>query len=131
MEDENISIEADDEYQSLARPFTIFMVGLIVLLSFSFFVFYATMRSRCMGIASGYLKAIETAYQTGEFRFNKEFPENNFETGIYLVHVSKIKSSNASEPIIVRIEIKDRFFSVIQYSEELKLIPMLDITTTQ
>jgi hypothetical protein len=127
MEDENISIEPGEEVsQSLARGFTIFMVGLIVVLSVSLFVFYATVRSRCMGIADGYLKAIETAYQTGEYHFNKDFPENNFETGIYQVHVTK-KIVSTTDPIIIRIEIKDRFFNVTHYTEELKLIPMLDI----
>jgi hypothetical protein len=127
MATEDDSLEEEDLINpSPARAFTTFMVAVTVLVALSLFVLYSTMRSRCIGITTGYLKAIETAYQTGEYRFNDNYPNNNFETGIYKVYVNVIKSKSESGPIILRVEVKDRFFSVTHYSEELKLIPMLD-----
>lgn len=125
--DDDDNVEIDETEQSPARIFTILFVGIVLFISLSLFIFYSTVRSKCIGISTGYLKAIETAYQTGEYRIDSHFPNNKFETGIYSVHVSKILSKSENGPIIIRIEIKDKFFNITHYSEELKLIPLLDI----
>jgi len=117
-------INPEDELPPAARAVAIFMVILISISSVSLFVLYSTMRSRSIGIATGYLKAIEYVYQSGELSFEKDLPVQSFETGIYKVNVNSVKSQATSNAIIVRIEIKDKFFSVTHYSEELKLIPM-------
>ncbi len=118
--------ETDEEFQSPARAVTLFFVVIVVVLSLSLFIFYSTLRSRSMGIATGYLKAIETAYQTGEYHFSKDFPENTFETGIYKVYIKTIISKEENGPIILRVEIKDKFFNVTHHTEELKLIPTIN-----
>lgn len=121
--------EEDELNSGLARGLTLFLVSLIVLLSLSLFIFYSTVRARSIGIATGYLKAIEIGYQSGEFKFGKEVNDRSFETGIYKVRVVTSRAADQNESILVKVEVKDKFFSVTHYEEELKLIPTIEPET--
>lgn len=112
--------------EGFARGVVLFLVGLITLLSLSLFIFYSTVRARSIGIASGYLKAIEISYESGELKIGKEPNEKTFETGIYNVRVTTSRFPDQNESIVVKVEVKDKFFSVTQYTEELKLIPTIE-----
>ncbi|MBC7473371.1 MAG: hypothetical protein H7263_03695 [Candidatus Sericytochromatia bacterium] len=121
------SIDEQDLDNNFTRGFTIFTVGLVVILSLSLFVFYATVRARSIGIATGYLKALEIAYEAGEFRVGKNSNERSFETGIYKVKVTTLRAKDQSESIVFKVEVKDKFFLVTQYMEELRLIPTIEV----
>lgn len=118
-------IEIDEDAK---RGFTFFVVGLVFLISISLLFFYSTLRARSIGIATGYLKAVEIGYQTGEYKF-KNLPSYSFDSGIYKVNVSSNKANDVNESLVIRVEIQDKFFMVTHYSEQLKLIPTLEAET--
>lgn len=108
-----------------AKGFTFFIVGLISLLSISLLVFYSTVRARSIGIATGYLKAVELGYQNGEYNF-KNLPAHSFDTGMYKVNISSNKATDENGSLVVKVQVQDKFFMVTHYSEQLKLIPTLE-----
>lgn len=123
--EEHIVEESLDE-KSL-RGLALFFVTILLISSFTLISFYSSLRSRCIGIADGYIKAIETMYQISDYKEIKEFPDkNNFETGIYKVYITLKKSKSIEEPIILKIEIRDRFFNIKHYSREVKFLPISD-----
>ena len=123
-ETEKIDTEIEID-ENAKRGFTFFVVGLVFLISISLLFFYSTLRARSIGIATGYLKAVEMGYQTGEYKF-KNLPSYSFDSGIYKVNVSSNKANDVNESLVIRVEIQDKFFMVTHYSEQLKLIPTLE-----
>lgn len=113
--------ESTDEIDSVPRGFIIFSVSVILLVTVSSLLFFSTLRSRCIGLASGYLKAVELSYQTGELSFSKDFKDKDFETGIYKVKVF-IKKNEEDGIINVKVSVSDKIFNLNHYTEELKLI---------
>lgn len=111
--------------EETARGFTFFIIGIVFLISVSLLFFYSTVRARSIGIATGYLKAVEVGYQTGEYKF-KNLPSYSFDTGIYKVNVSSNKAPDENGSLVVKIEVQDKFFMVTHYSEQLKIIPTLE-----
>ena len=124
MSDKNEAIEEILD-EKIARKLAVSFLTIIIIFLFVFITFYSSLRSRCIGIADGYIKAIETVYQFSENSITKDFPEsNNFETGIYNVLITFKKSKSIEEPIILRIEIRDKFFNIKHYSKEVKFVPI-------
>lgn len=123
-ETEKIDTEIEID-ENAKRGFTFFVVGLVFLISISLLFFYSTLRARSIGIATGYLKAVEMGYQTGEYKF-KNIPSYSFDSGIYKVNVSSNKINDANESLVIKVEVQDKFFMVTHYSEQLKLIPTLE-----
>ncbi|MFN8578382.1 MAG: hypothetical protein U0354_16200 [Candidatus Sericytochromatia bacterium] len=115
---------SEDINEEAARGFTFFVVGVLFIISISLIFFYSTLRARSIGIATGYLKAVEIGYQTGEYKF-KNLPEHSFDTGIYKVNIKSKKLSDENGSISVKVDVEDKFFKVNHYSEELKIIPTL------
>lgn len=111
--------------EQAAKGFAFFVVGFVFLLSISLLFFYSTVRARCIGIATGYLKAVEIGYQTGEYKF-KNLPSSSFDTGIYKVNVSSSKAADENGSLVIKVEVQDKFFMVTHYSEQLKIIPTLE-----
>ncbi|GIW23106.1 MAG: hypothetical protein KatS3mg068_2113 [Candidatus Sericytochromatia bacterium] len=108
-----------------ARALAIFFVTIFIIFSFILVSFYSSLRSKCIGLADGYIKAIETIYQSTDYTALKDFPEkNNFETGIYKVSVTLKKPKSIDEPIVIRVEIRDRFINIKHYSKEVKFVPI-------
>lgn len=124
-EEEKIS-DIEEEGEATLRGFTLFFVGVVLLLSISSLIFYSTIRARSIGITNGYIKAIELNYQAGSYRPLKDTSEEEFDTGIYKVY---IKTTHPKEEtgIVVKVSIKDKYFAFTHYSEELKLIPVADL----
>lgn len=116
----------DDINEDAARGFTFFVVGILFVISISLLFFYSTVRARSIGIATGYLKAVEVGYQTGEYKF-KSVPSYSFDTGIYKVSITSKKLSDQNGSISVKVDVQDKFFLVTHYSEQLKLIPTLEM----
>lgn len=127
MAEENTQTKEFDEEltEDAARGFTFFVVGVLFLITISLLFFYSTVRARSIGIATGYLKAIETGYQTGEYNF-KNLPASTFDSGIYKVNVSSKKTGDENGSISIKVDVQDKFFNVTHYSEQLKLIPTLE-----
>lgn len=118
--------ESTEELDSIPRGFIIFLVSVVLLVTVSLLLFFSTLRSRCIGIASGYLKAVELSYQTGELVFSKDFKDKDFETGIYKVKVS-IRKNEEDGIINVKVSVSDKLLNINHYSEELKLITIPEI----
>lgn len=115
----------EDELEASKRGLTLFFVVIIFSISICLLLFYSTLRSRSIGIASGYLKAIEIGYQSGEYVFGKEIKDREFETGIYKVKVL-VRRNPESGITNLTVTVRDRFLLVTHYSEELKLIPLVE-----
>lgn len=124
MATKNDSVEEVLDEKS-ARALAIFFVTIFIIFSFILVSFYSSLRSKCIGLADGYIKAIEIMYQVSDYSILKDFPEtNNFETGIYKVSTILKKPKSIDEPIIIRVEIRDRFTNIKHYSKEVKFVPI-------
>lgn len=124
MSTKNDSIEEVLDEKS-ARAVAVFFVTLFLIFSFVLISFYSSLRSKCIGLAEGYIKAIETMYQVSDYNIIKDFPDtNNFETGIYKVSIILKKPKTIEEPILLKVEIRDRFTNIRHYSKEIKFVPV-------
>jgi hypothetical protein len=124
MSTKNNSVEEIID-EKTARTLAVFFVSIFLIFSFFSISFYSALRSKCIGLAEGYIKAVETMYQISTLNVIKDFPDtNNFETGIYNVSIILKKPKNIQEPVSIRVEIRDRFTKIKHYSKEIKFVPI-------
>ncbi len=114
---------SEEEAEKTLKKTTLFFVVVFFVISLSALFFYSTVRAKSMGIATGYIKAIESNYQSGSYKPLKENLDENFETGIYQVKVS-ISKPKEETGLMIKVSVKDKFLSITHYSEELKLVPV-------
>ncbi|MFN8673558.1 MAG: hypothetical protein U0457_15915 [Candidatus Sericytochromatia bacterium] len=118
---------SEEEAEKALKGTTLFFVSIFFIISISALFFYSTVRAKCMGLATGYIKAIEFNYQTGAYKPLKENMEDSFETGIYKIKVGVITSKDEGG-ITIKVSVKDKFTSITHYSEEMKIIPIPEVS---
>lgn len=116
---------SEEEAEKTLKKTILFFVVVFFVISISVLFFYSTVRAKSMGIATGYIKAIESNYQSGAYKPLKDNIDENFETGIYQVKVAITKPKDETGLMVV-VSVKDKFLSITHYSEELKLVPVPD-----